>query len=494
MRLVRQGWLLALAAVCSCGPPEGPNVLLIVSDDLNMALGCYGHEVCRTPNIDKLASQGVRFDAAYAQFPMCGPSRISFLSGLYPIRTRMYYNDRTEGSYRALQRDLAEHPGIGGFLRDEGYFTARVSKIYHMSVPEDIEAGTAGGDDPEAWDRAINVKGPETNSPGELERLAHKMKSLGFAFSRLAVPDESAAEQVDHVATSQAIELLEERAADDSGVPFFLAVGLVRPHVPLVAPERCFELYPDDETRLPDVPEDDLDDVPQVAQFMANSVSHGMNTEEQRKSIAGYYASVTFMDEQVGRLLEALDRLDLRKDTVVIFTSDHGFSLGEHHCWQKSTLFEESARVPLIVSAPGMAASAGKVSPRMVELVDLYPTIADLTGLRSSAPDNLAGASLRPLLEAPGRDDWVKDAAYTWTLAPRSQGVDYAVGESIRTERWRYIRWSPGPFHGAGVVSDGTRGEELYDHQTDPRETHNLASDADHASVLKELQAKLLPR
>lgn len=494
MRSVRHGWLLSLALVSACGPPDGPNILFIVSDDLNMALGCYGHDVCHTPNLDRLAGEGVRFDAAYAQFPMCGPSRISFLSGLYPIRTRMYYNDRTEGSYRATHPGLAEHPGIGGFLREQGYFSARVSKIYHMSVPEDIEAGTAGGDDPQAWDVAINVQAPESESPGELERLAHKMKSLGFAFSRLAVADDAQREQADFVATTKAIEILEQRASEDSGQPFFLAVGLVRPHVPLVAPERLFALYPDAQMRLAEVPADDLDDVPPVARFMANAISHGMNTEEQRKTIAGYYASVSFMDEQVGRLLAALERLDLRKDTVVVFTSDHGFSLGEHDCWQKSTLFEECARVPLIISAPGMEQAAGQVSRSLVELVDLYPTFADLAGLADEAPARLVGTSLRPLLEAPDRDDWPKKAAYTWTLAPRSQGVDYGVGESIRTARWRYTRWNPGPFWGDDVVSDGSRGEELYDHESDPHEFHNLAGRADHGDVLADLRARLLPR
>ena len=156
----------------------------------NTALGCYGHEVCRTPNLDRLAGEGVRFDRAYSQFPACGPSRTSFLSGLYPTRTKIYSNRQARGGYRAANPDLADHPGIGGFLRQHGYFSARISKIYHMGVPVDIEAGEPGGDDPEAWDRAINLTAPETKSPGVPERLSTRAGHLGFAFSRVILPDE----------------------------------------------------------------------------------------------------------------------------------------------------------------------------------------------------------------------------------------------------------------------------------------------------------------
>jgi arylsulfatase A-like enzyme len=466
---------LLLAFPVGAGAAQRPNVLLIVSDDLTACLGCYGNEVCRTPNLDRLAAEGVVFDRAYCQFPLCGPSRASFMSGLYPNTTRMLGNSKALGSYRTTNAALADHPSIGGFLRRHGYVSLRVSKIYHMGVPGGIEAGEPGGDDPDSWDRAFNMMAPETASPGTLELLTPKRPHYGSNFSRVIVPDERIATQADHLAASQAIALLENRARgrDDSGFlrpeqPFFLAVGFVRPHVPLIAPRRLFELYPEEEARLPDVPAGDLDDVPPPAAAMENARRYKMNERQQKQALAAYYASVSFMDEQVGRLLDTLDRLELRKHTIVIFTSDHGYNLGEHNCWQKLSLFEESARVPLIVAAPGFEASAGRHCDGLVELVDLYPTIADLTGVVGAAPKNLHGTSLRAVLEDPAA---VVDRQAAYTITQNQ-------GESIRTDRWRYNRW-------------GESGEELYDHENDPNEFVNLAGDPDHNAVLYQMR-KLL--
>lgn len=445
---------------------QPPNMLLIVSDDLTACLGSYGNEVCQTPNLDRLADQGVLFERAYSQYPVCGPSRASFMSGLYPNTTRMLRNSYALGAYRASNPELANHPSIGEFLRNNGYFSARVSKIFHMGVPGGIQAGAPGGDDPASWDWTYNVMAPETRSPGEWELLSPKRKHSGSNFERVIVPDEQEGTQADVLAAHQAVALLESRQTMEQ--PFFLAVGLVRPHVPLVAPERWFERYPPERMPLPPVPEGDLADVPKAAAAMENMGRYGMNEEQQRKAIAGYYASVSFMDEQVGKMLDALDRLDLRRNTIVIFTSDHGYNLGEHSCWQKLSLFEESTRVPLLISAPGFEGSAGKSAAGLVELIDLYPTIADVAGFREDAPARLQGASLRPLLEDPGRGDWPKRAAYT---------VTHRGGESIRTEGWRYSVW-------------GQEGEELYDLKEDPGEYTNLAREParkDRLTIMREL-------
>jgi arylsulfatase A-like enzyme len=457
---------------------ERPNVLLIVSDDLTACLGCYGNAACKTPNLDRLAAEGVLFDRAYCQYPLCGPSRASFMSGLYPNTTRMLGNSTELGSFRNTNPALADHPSIGGFLRRNGYVSLRVSKIYHMGIPGGIEAGEPGGDDPDSWDRAFDMMAPETASPGTLELLSPMRTHYGSNFARVIVPDEHVATQTDHLAASQAIALLENRARGrkDSGFlrprqPFFLAVGFVRPHVPLIAPKRIFEQYPEDAARLPNVPDGDLDDVPAPAAAMENTRRYGMNERQQKQALAAYYASVSFMDEQVGRLLDALDRLDLRKNTVVIFTADHGYNLGEHHCWQKLSLFEESARVPLIVAAPGYEASAGKRCAALVELVDLYPTIADLAELAERAPKNLQGISLRPQLVDPSQAGG-REAAYT---------ISHQNGESIRTVRWRYSRW-------------GDSGEELYDHQSDPHEFTNLARGRQNDVVLKQMRELLRQR
>jgi arylsulfatase A-like enzyme len=396
------------------------------------------------------------------------------MSGLYPNRTGVLKNSYALSAFKS-KPDLAEHPSIGGFLRRHGYVSMRVSKIYHMGVPGGIEAGDPGGDDPDSWDRAFNVLAPETASPGKLELLSPIRKHYGSNFARVIVPNDQHETQADFLATSQAIAILESRAyghPDSKFVrpdqPFFLAVGFVRPHVPLIAPKRLFDLYPDHKTKLPHVPEGDLDDLPKPAAGMFNPPRYGMNELQQRQSIAAYYASVSYMDEQVGRLLDTLDRLNLRDNTVVIFTSDHGYNLGEHHMWQKLSLFEDSARVPLIVSAPGYENNAGKTTTALTELTDLYPTIADLTGLADAAPKILDGHSLRPVLQdtaaAPPRR-----AAYT---------VTYNNGQSVRTDRYRYNRW------GAG----GADNEELYDHLVDPLEFNNQAKSSSYKPTLDQMR------
>ena len=471
--------LLCLAACClRLLGAERPNVLFIVSDDLTACLGTYGNEVCQTPNLDRLASEGVQFNKAYCQYPVCGPSRASFMSGLYPKKTQMLGNNYTLGSYKAINPALAEHPSIGELLRTNGYVSIRVSKIYHMGVPGGIEAGERGGDEPDSWDRAFDIMAPETASPGKLELLSPKRKHYGSNFARIIVPDDRIETQADVLAADHAIAILETRArgGDHSRFlrheePFFLAVGFVRPHVPLVAPKSLFDKYPEEESVLPYVPKGDLDDIPTLAATNANELKYGMNELQQKQSLAAYYASVTFMDEQVGRLLDTLDRLDLRKNTVVIFTSDHGYNLGHHTMWQKGSLFENSARVPLLISAPGFEASAGKSTDELVEMVDIYPTIAELTGVADKVPDNLDGMSLTALMKDPATAQG-RDQAYTVV------GNKKKMGESIKTKHFRYNYWA-----------DGT--EELYDQINDPDEFINLVPFPNHAKVLEHMRARL---
>lgn len=461
-------FVISVKAAAKARKPPSQNVLLILSDDLTACLASYGNNVCKTPSLDRLSREGVRFERAFCQYPVCGPSRASLMSGLYPNTTKMLSNSSETGAFKASNPKLSNHPSIGEFLRRKGYFSARVSKIYHMGIPGGIETGAPGGDDPASWDWVYNILGPETRSPGNLELLSPKRTHFGSNFSRIILPDEHEATQTDVLAAQQAIAILESRSNFDRQ-PFFLAVGFVRPHVPLVAPKRIYGQYPDSAMPLPLVPKGDLDDVPTPAAAMENMGRYGMNPEQQRQSIAGYYASVTFMDEQVGKLLAALDRLHLRTNTVVIFASDHGYNLGEHGCWQKLSLFEESTRVPLIISAPGFETSAGKTTRGIVELIDIYPTIADLLGFKEDLPLLLQGSSLRPLLENPSRPDWSKSVAYT---------VTHQKGESVRTEQWRYSKW-------------GGEGEELYDLAKDPNEFANLAQNPDYTAQLKRMRQLL---
>jgi iduronate 2-sulfatase len=459
-----------LAALTTPGAMSKPNVLFIVSDDLTAkALGAYGNEICQTPNLDRLAREGVLFERAYCQYPVCGPSRASFMSGLYPNTTRMLRNSNESGAFKVSNPQLADHPGIGEFLRRHDYFSARVSKIYHMGVPGGIAAGAPGGDDPASWDWTYDVMAPEIHSPGQLELLSPKRKHFGSNFAQVIVPDGLEGTQADVLAVEQAVALLETRHGIAPSQPLFLAVGLVRPHVPLVAPKRWFDRYPPESIPLPAVPEGSLDDVPEPALAMENMGRYGMNDQQQRQAVAAYYAAVSFMDEQVGKLLEALDRLNLRRNTIIIFTSDHGFNLGEHGCWQKLSLWEDSTRVPLLISAPGFEGSAGQSSHGIAELIDLYPTIADLAGLKDQAPAILQGVSLRPLLEQPERRDWAKPYAYT---------ITHQQGESIRTPRWRFSRW-------------GEAGEELYDLQEDPEEHINLTRTLSHQKQLEAMRVLL---
>ena len=471
-------YLLLAFACFKLQASDRPNVLFIVSDDLTACLGSYGNEVCQTPNLDRLASEGVQFNKAYCQYPVCGPSRASFMSGLYPKRTKMLGNNYTLGSYKVLNPALAEHPSIGELLRTNGYVSLRVSKIYHMGVPGGIESGERGGDEPDSWDRAYDIMAPETASPGTLELLSPKREHYGSNFARIIVPNDRIATQADVLAADHAIAIMETRArgGDHSRFlrheePFFLAVGFVRPHVPLVAPKYQFDKYPEEESVLPYVPEGDLDDIPTLAATNGNELKYGMNELQQKQSLAAYYASVSFMDEQVGRLLDTLDRLDLRKNTVVIFTSDHGYNLGHHTMWQKGSLFENSARVPLLISAPGFEASAGKSTDELVEMVDIYPTIAELAGLSGKVPSKLDGSSLTALMKDPAKAKG-RDEAYTVV------GNKSKMGESIKTQAFRYNYWADGS-------------EELYDQVNDPEEYTNLVSSKAHAKTLKQMRARL---
>lgn len=479
------GLMICLAghATCADPPPSSPkrkpNVVLIVADDLAACLGCYGHPVCKTPNLDRLAKEGVRFERAYCQFPACGPSRASFMSGLHPAATRMLGNRKAAGAYKATNPALADHPSLGGLLRNAGCYSARVSKIYHMGVPRALESGASEGDEAGSWDWTCNVLAPETLSAAKREVLSPARDGWGTNFATFEIPDGREGTQADLLAAQAAVAFLENRAGvqpqsstgaesrPQPGAPFFLAVGFVRPHVPFVAPARCFRQYPWQEMKLPVVVDGDLDDVPQPAAAMQNRGRYDMSEDAKRKTLAGYYASVTFMDEQVGKILAALDRLELRKETVVVFTSDHGYNLGEHDCWQKLSLFEESVRVPLIVSAPGFESSAGRSAKGIVELVDLYPTIAELAGASAEAPSIIQGKSFVPALEDPSREG--KACAYT---------VSHEGGESVRTARWRYNRW-------------GARGEELYDHDADPQEVVNVAMKKEYVEPLREMRATL---
>ena len=461
---------------------QKPNILLIIADDLNTRIGPYMNINKHTPYLDRLAKEGVSFTNNFCQYPLSGPSRASLMSGLYPETNGVLSNNDQPGSYKKETPALASHPSLAGFFRENGYFTARVSKIFHMGVPGGIERGEPGGDEPDSWDYAYNVMAPETLSPGNLELLSPKNTHYGSNFSRMILSDGLEITQADYMAASQAIAILENRGGKipkqgtnkqrtKKDAPFFLAVGFVRPHVPLIAPENCFSHYPESEVLLP--PLKIGENVPEQALRKQNHRTMGMNELQQQQSISAYMASVRFMDQQVGRLLDALDRLSLREQTIVIFLSDNGFNLGEHDCWTKTSLWEGSVRVPLIISVPGYNANHGNSCNAITELIDLYPTLTELCGLADKNPEILQGKSLTSYLCGKIAED---PEAYAYTV---SYGGHDAT---ICTNQWRYTHW------GNEMIP---KSEELYDHINDPEEYVNLADNPDYRTVLDAMRIKM---
>jgi iduronate 2-sulfatase len=422
------------------------NILFIISDDLKAsALPVYGNQVCQTPNLDRLAASGMVFERAYCQGLACSPSRPSFMRSIYP-------------------KSKATAPTIGEHLQQHGMHTARVGKVFHMPVPHAQLDGSDGKDVPECWTERFNTKSAETFSAG-LYRLLNSgivtrvidgrdAKGPNRMFATVETDREDGSDQADHMVATKAIELLRQRKQADK--PFFLAVGFVRPHFPMVQPKSFFDLYPQEKMKIPPQIEGDLDDIPLAGR---GADGKGLNEmpESRRRMWQAYYASVTFMDHQVGRVIDELHRLGLRESTAIVFTTDHGFHLGEHGFWLKSNLHEEVVRVPLVVSAPGI--KPGRTSS-LVELVDFYPTCTELLGLPT--PHGLHGKSLVPLLRDP--DAKVRETALS---------IHNRAGGGLRAAEWHYMTY-------------GDQGEELYDMLKDPHQYTNVVSDPAYADLLKE--------
>jgi uncharacterized sulfatase len=462
-------WLLLGALPALCAEDKRPNVLFIAVDDLSNALGCYGDPVAKTPHIDRLAASGVRFDRAYNQIPLCNPSRASLMTGRRPDATQVYDLDR---HFREALPDVVTLPQL---FKNNGWFTARVGKIYHYDVPKGI--GTDGLDDKPSWQVVVNPKGRDCLEEDKITNPIPE-KPISAALSWLAADGEDD-EQTDGMIASEAIKLLEQH----QGEPFFLGVGFFRPHTPYVAPKKYFDMHPLDTMRLPYAPLDDRTDIPMPAFAHNNPIpNYGLDELTCRKALQAYHACVSFVDAQVGRLLDALERLKLADNTIIVLWSDHGYHLGEHNgVWQKRTLFEEGARAPLIIRAP-MAKGNGQECRRIVEFVDIFPTVAEIAAL--SRPAGLDGRSLQPLLNDP-LVEW-DGAAITQILRPADDRLsEQVMGRSIRTERWRYTEWNGGD---AGV--------ELYDHASDPQEFRNLAREPDAAakSVMQRLRTRFQTR
>jgi choline-sulfatase len=454
---------LTLLMFCLMGSVESrsadrPNVLFLICDDLNCDLGSYGHPQVKSPNIDRLARRGVLFENAHCQYPLCGPSRASFMTGLYPDQTLIHRN----AIY--IREHLPNVKTMSQMFRDNGYFATRIGKIYHYNVPKNI--GTSGHDDPFSWNYTINPRGRDVDDEDLIFSL--RPGSFGGTMSWLAA-EGTDEEQTDGIAATETIELLKKHAAQKD--PFYMAVGLLRPHTPYVAPKKYFDMYPLDQITIPSTPDGYLKTLPADARKSISRKKDQLNLapELARQAIQAYYASITFADAQLGRILDALEETGLAKNTVVLFTSDHGYHMGEHGHWQKTTLFENATHVPLILAGPGVKAK-GKRATTPAEMVDFYPTLAELCGLK--APSQISGISLVPALINPKKQ--VRDSAFT----------QYDKGYSIRTTRYRYSEWG----------EDGKGGAELYDHETDPQELRNLATQSNQKSRVNGLSKELRKR
>ena len=442
--LSRRALLINAAGAALAQPKRKLNVLFFAVDDLNNRLGCYGAPV-QSPNIDGLARRGVRFDRAYCQYPLCNPTRSSLLSGRRPPTTQIMENQTW------FRRNMPDVVTLPQHFRASGYVTAQTGKIYH-----------GGLDDDRAWDiggTPLQERRPRTPAEqAERQKQADRWVALAG----------EGEDQPDYRTATGAVQLLEQLKQQDK--PFFLGVGFLKPHVPLIAPKKYFDLYDPERIQLPvDYAPKPTGEPPAYRPNFDLFIKRDATPELARQGIAAYYAATSFMDAQLGRVMAALDRLGLRDNTVISLFGDHGWHLGEKGMWSKMTLFEVSLRAPLLVAAPGLG-TAGKASPRPVEFVDLYPTLVEACGL--PMPQGLEGRSLMPLLRNPGAR-WDKPAL---SYLRRGQ----VLGVSVRTERYRYTEWD-----------EGRQGAELYDHQTDPTESRNLAQDPKHAKTVAKLKPLL---
>lgn len=450
---------LALISLSAFGV-ERPNVLFIISDDLTAtALSCYGNTVCKTPNIDRLASQGTRFTKAYCQGTYCGPSRASFMSGYYPHAIKML-------GYGSPRPAIKERATWAQHFKNNGYHTARVSKIFHMGVPGGIEKGTDGADDPASWTERFNSAGPEWKAPGDGETLENnadgrKPGPVGGNTFVVVEADGNDLVHSDGKTAAKAVELIKQ----NRDKPFFLGVGFVRPHVPFVAPRKDYtDFLPYSRMQLPPKLKDDWADIPKAGINYKTSKNMKMDLRRQKKAVGGYYASVAFMDRMVGQVLNGLKEAGLEDNTIVIFTSDHGYHLGEHDFWAKVSLHDESAAVPLIIRMPGKKPA---VCHSLVELLDLYPTLSNLCGLE--VPKHLQGKDISKMMTDPAKE--VRSAAFSVN----------GKGFLLREQDWAYIAYG----------KNGQGDEELFDMKQDPKQFTNLAKDPKHAQIIARFQKQM---
>jgi uncharacterized sulfatase len=439
-----------LGLLCALGlAADRPNVVLVIADDLNCDVGCYGGPAV-TPHLDGLAARGVRFDRAYVQYPVCNPSRTSFLTGLRPDATGVWDNATP------VRTKLPAAVTLPDLFRQNGYFTASLGKVFHR-VPK--------GGDPGGWDHTHFAE----DGPAARTGAGRNLTGGKLAWCRWQAPDCGDDDLADGRTAAEAERLIGTSRAK----PFFLAVGFHRPHDPFVAPRRYFDRY--DPARLPEPAAATGFVPPSPLTFGGGAFADAFarfTAADRREFRHAYLAGTSYTDAQLGRVLAALTTAGVADRTVVVFVGDHGYELGVRGWWNKNTLYERSCRTPFVVFDP-QAAGNGRPAAGLTEFVDLYPTLADRCRL-TGVPANLAGESLVPRLADPARPG--KPAAHT--VVRRGDHV----GRSVRTDRWRFTDWP--------AASKGK--PELYDHAADPQELVNLAADPAHADTVRTLRGSIL--
>jgi len=486
--------VLLFSSFCLLPAAERPNILFIAVDDLRPEFGAYGFDYVKSPNLDRIAKSGMTFGRAYCQQAVCSPTRSSLMTGTRPDTTKVW--DLVTHFRDALPNVVT----LGQHFKNHGYFVQGMGKIYH-----------GGFDDPATWSvpwqapRAVPYGLPEnvalnqrqflTEPDGDpapksatkkaVKKQNQKQKqatapgSRGPAFEGADVPDDTFIDgQVADLAVSTLRDISQKK------VPFFLAVGFARPHLPFVAPKKYWDLYDPakialapNKFRPKDAP--DYAIIPGGEMRAYHGIPAGSIPDDLARQLRhGYYAAISYMDAQLGKVLDELDRLGLAKNTIVVLWGDHGWKLGEHDAWCKHTNCENDTNTALLLSVPGMK-NAGAKTNSLVEFVDVYPTLADLAGLPQ--PPHLEGLSFKPLLENPSRP-W-KQAAFSQFPRPATGTMigEPLMGYAMRTERYRFVVWVGRNDH---AKVDAI---ELYDHQTDPQENQNLAQRPDHAALVEKL-------
>lgn len=442
-----------------------PNVLFIPVDDLRPQLGCYGHTRMISPHIDRIASDGMRFNRAYCQVPVCGASRASLMTGIRPTRNRFI------DYYTSIDEDVPGVVTLNSHFRQNEYHTVSNGKVYHHRT-----------DDPDGWNEQNWQPRGEWVGRGYLDadsqRISRELDSggRGPSFEMPDVPDNAYA---DGMLADKTVQDLNRLA--HAGQPFFLATGFMKPHLPFNAPKKYWDMYRREDIDLADnpfrpqgAPDEAMHNWGELRNYVGIPAEGSLSDELARTLVHGYYACVSYVDAQIGLVLDELERLGLKDNTIVVLWGDHGWQLGEHGLWCKHCNFENALHSPLIVSAPGFD---GGVSNALVEFVDIFPALVELCGL--PMPEHLQGSSFVPLMHQPDRQ-W-KDAAFS----------RYFDGDSIRTDRYRYTAWT----RYSSKPGDPYRVERyarmLYDHETDPHENVNIAELPENREIVDRLDKML---